>query len=88
MSLNWGMRTGNPKSAIVSLAIGIGFILSVLAVLPHLPETVLAFIQNLQNPSPDGLVTAVTYIVVAFVAFAIPTSVLGVFVAVIGNADT
>lgn len=87
MSPKIGMRIGNPKSAIVSLAIGVGFIISVLAVLPLLPETVLAFIQNLQNPSPDGLVTAVTYIVVAFIVFAVPTSLFGIAITFIGNAD-
>lgn len=81
------MRTGNAKSAIVATAAGITFLLGAIAAAQYLPETIIAYFQHLQNPTADSLVTAITYIVVAFVAFAVPTSMLGAVLAVIGNAD-
>jgi len=84
------MGFGNQQNPLAIVVVGSGLImtaLGVLAVLPMLPGVVSAYFAHLQYPTADSFLTAVGYIVGAFIAFAIPTTLVGAALTVIANAN-
>lgn len=85
------MRGRNSTSAWVKFItiLGIiGVLMGVAAALPYLPGAIGAFTQHFQEPTGDTLVTSVKYVVAIVIAFAVPTTILGIFIAVVtGQAD-
>jgi len=61
----------------------VGIIMGILSALPYLPGAIGSYFQHFQNPTSGKLVTSVKYTVALFVAFAVPTTLLGIFIAVV-----
>lgn len=78
---------GSPWTLIVTAFGVLGVVVGILAALPHLPGAVGAFLQHLQNPTPETLVTSVKYVVAIVVAFAVPTTLIGILIAAVGGLD-
>ncbi len=57
-------------------------ILGLIVASPFILQAIPAFTQHLQDPTTEPPVPAIGYIVMLFVAFAVPTTPIGMFLAV------
>lgn len=84
------MRGGNQTNPLALVVAACGLIavgMGVIAALPYLPGAIGTFLQHIQNPTNETFVMSVKYIVALVIAFAIPTSIFGIFVTLIGELD-
>jgi hypothetical protein len=69
------------KGEVIAVLGVISTILGLIAASPFILQAIPAFVQHLQDPTGETLVSAIWYIILSLVAFAVPTTPLGIFLA-------